>query len=67
MKYVEVTSIAHGRLSLKSTNDLWFYAAITLPLMAVTYILVWVCSSSKNGGGSKNLKRDDGKGPVGQV
>lgn len=47
MGYVKVTSTAHGALSLKSSNDLWFYATITLPLMALTYMMVWVRSSWK--------------------
>lgn len=48
MAYVEVTSTDHGRLSLKAKPELWFYATIALPLMVMTYMLVWVWSISKH-------------------
>lgn len=54
MGYVKVTSTAHGGLSLKSSNDLWFYATITFPLMAMTYMMVWLWSSWKKRRRRKN-------------
>ena len=42
MGYVNVRSIAYGHLSLETDKNLWLYATVTLPLMAITYVLVWL-------------------------